>query len=368
MTYRSNSPTNDYLAPLNEVLPRFATTDALFPPGLTNHGPMAAEALEASGFSSRIRGWATEYSKRLTPIGDTAPQVDLADDSVTQRLIGDYSAVAELRSSFRTLLLTHLRPDEVARQWLGRLAPGMSGHAMHGWLRASHATRAVLREMSETSQVTRARRVELADGLAYAAATFTPPLVDHELVGGGTLNALRVISDPPPPSPKAPGFIDSQLAALAGRDDVVEWIASARLADPDTTLTVCTESAAQWVATNPNDIIAAIHALTGPAAMRMVSAGLEPKDLKAGAAAAFVGVCGLFCAFGGQLDPPPTDGAHRKARSDSQSQSASVFQEILKEAVDEHTIKFTEAAQREYRLNPNQAYVDAVTVVAQRLG
>ena len=55
---------------------------------------------------------------------------------------------------------------EVVRKWGALLAPGLVGAATHGIIRTGHAVGAM------TDADTSMRRLELADGLAYWAATY----------------------------------------------------------------------------------------------------------------------------------------------------------------------------------------------------
>ena len=52
-------------AAFDEALSRFASTGPEFGGGLSNHGPMAADALVALGRSDAVDSWAEKYARRL---------------------------------------------------------------------------------------------------------------------------------------------------------------------------------------------------------------------------------------------------------------------------------------------------------------
>lgn len=142
----------------DRAIERLAATGPEFGGGLSNHGPMAVEALHHLGHDEAIMPWLDQYIDKLEPaVGASgqAPRLAHADD------VADWTVLFE-----RELASAPWRA--VLGRWVPQLAPGVFAAAAHGVLRTSHATRA-LREAD-----TPVRRAELARGLGYWAASYQP--------------------------------------------------------------------------------------------------------------------------------------------------------------------------------------------------
>jgi hypothetical protein len=140
------------------AIERLSTTAPEFDGGLSNHGPMAVEALHHLGHDEAITAWLDAYMTKLEPstgASGLAPRLAHLDDC------SDWTLLFERE-------LTNEPWQAVLGRWVPQLAPGVFAAAAHGLLRTSHATRA-LREAD-----TAARRAELARGLGYWAATYQP--------------------------------------------------------------------------------------------------------------------------------------------------------------------------------------------------
>lgn len=140
---------------LERALERLAATGPEYGGGLSNHGPMAVEALHHLGRADAIATWLDHYLPRLEPVespSGRAPQLAALADWADWKLL----FVRELdEQPWR---------DVVAR-WIPHLGPGLFAGATHGLLRTAHAIR-MLR-----TRDTPLRRGELASGLAYWAAS-----------------------------------------------------------------------------------------------------------------------------------------------------------------------------------------------------
>jgi hypothetical protein len=140
---------------LDEALDRLAATGPEHKGGLSNHGPMAVEALHHLGRADAIAAWLDEYLPRLEPApiaSGRAPKLAALEDWADWRLL--FSDELENRE-WRA----------VVARWVPHFAPGLFAGATHGLLRTAHAIR-MLR-----SRDTPRRRGELASGLAYWAAS-----------------------------------------------------------------------------------------------------------------------------------------------------------------------------------------------------
>jgi hypothetical protein len=140
------------------ALERLAVTGPEFGGGLSNHGPMAVEALHHLCEDQAIPGWLDGYIGQLEPAPSPtgrAPKLGKIDD------VADWTLLFE-----RELVETPWQA--VVGRWVPQLAPGLFAAAAHGLLRTSHVVRA-LRELE-----TPVWRAELARGLGYWAASYQP--------------------------------------------------------------------------------------------------------------------------------------------------------------------------------------------------
>src|SRR5262249_46922823 len=146
---------------LDEALGWIARTGPEFG-GLSNHGPMAAEAMVALGRSEAVLPWLDRYRKRLQP-APTERNRMTGDE--WRAALGDFTRVGDWVARFdRELLAAPWR--SVLATWLPRLLPGTSAVLFHGVLRTAHAARGLSR--ADTAP----RRHELASGLGYWAARY----------------------------------------------------------------------------------------------------------------------------------------------------------------------------------------------------
>ncbi|WP_214107298.1 questin oxidase family protein [Acrocarpospora catenulata] len=145
---------------LDEALVRLADTGPEFHGGLSNHGPMVAEALVRLGAPEMVPGWISAYLPKLDDQPGTRERItDWRDALGDKRRIGDWTA-------YFTAALAESPWREVLAQWWPRLTPGLAAGATHGVIRTAHAVRAV------ADQETEPRQAELAHALAYWAAAY----------------------------------------------------------------------------------------------------------------------------------------------------------------------------------------------------
>ena len=172
---------------LDEGLGRLARTGPEFAGGLSNHGPMAAEALVRLGRADAVEHWLDGYLRRL----DAAPRpADRISDETWREALGQHGRVADWEAYFRAQLAGPPWRDVLARWW-PRLVPGIAAAATHGVIRTSHAARSLAAAEAAATD-TGPRRDELARGLAYWAASYL------ELPGpartGGQLDLLDALN------------------------------------------------------------------------------------------------------------------------------------------------------------------------------
>jgi len=173
---------------LDEAYERFHATGPEFDDGLSNHGPMAVEAMARRGHGRDVHAWVDWYQERLedqprglTPVTRTDWQEALGD----QKRLGDW----------RTFLLRESaeRPwRDLLVEWWPRLLPGIIAGATHGVIRVGHAVRALLDEEAALvaaggadTLVTEGPRVaELAHAIAYWATRWAPLDVEYSRRSG----------------------------------------------------------------------------------------------------------------------------------------------------------------------------------------
>jgi hypothetical protein len=149
---------------LDEAYQRLHVTGPEFDGWLSNHGPMAAEAMVRRGHADNVHRWLDGYMRRLEefPRGTAAIGDDWRDALGDPRRVADWTTYfrGEVRGQpWRAVLGT----------WWPRLLPGVAAAATHGVIRVGHATRALLADGEDAVHVT-----ELAHGLAYWAARWQP--------------------------------------------------------------------------------------------------------------------------------------------------------------------------------------------------
>lgn len=342
---------------LLDALQRLHDTGPEFDGFLANHGPMAAEALIRIGGSDAVPAWVDGYRHRLGPapevvrgIGDADWREHLGD----ARLAGDWAAYLRRQArdlSWRDLLL----------RWWPRLLPGMAASATHGVIRAAHAVRS-LRTAGEGADDLLVD--ELVQGLALWAARYQTLPGDPRLEGG--LDAVGATSRLPRLDPAAPSGgpgITGRLRALHGLpglgDDLDAWRAPSV---PELALDELVGAASRVLAARSDAPIAFCHAVTAPAAVRLVLPVLPPDLRRASVAASWQVVGGIVAAFAAprleaEAAPVGADGAPPVA-------------ELAARAVehgDEHVIKLTEAAVREFHRGGDPALLVAADRFRHRL-
>lgn len=145
---------------LDEALDRLHTTGPEFGGRLSNHAPMAVEALVRHGHANAVHRWIDDYRERLEEAPRPYERVTAAH---WQEALGDHRRLADWTDLFRLELAD--RPwREVLAEWWPRLLPGISGAATHPVIRVGHAVRTLL------DGDTGPRHAELAHALGYWAA------------------------------------------------------------------------------------------------------------------------------------------------------------------------------------------------------
>ncbi|GGN46656.1 hypothetical protein FHR83_008507 [Actinoplanes campanulatus] len=127
-------------ATLDEVYERLCDTGPEFDGWLSNHAPMAAEALIHHGHADRVHRWLDDYRRNLEPRPRGISPI-VADE--WRDALGDPTRTGDWLNFFEREITMDPWPDVLARWW-PRLLPGIAAGATHGVIRVGHAVRALL--------------------------------------------------------------------------------------------------------------------------------------------------------------------------------------------------------------------------------
>jgi hypothetical protein len=317
--------------------------------GLSNHGPMAAEALCVLGRDADVIRWVEAYLPRLQE--HPGPGKPLREE--WREALGDYRRLPDWIALFDRELAEGEWSDTLDG-WVRRLAPGLAAAATHGLIRTAHAVRALGQED------TLGRRHELAEGLAYWAARYQqlPGRPSASPAGLPPSLAVRMVEHA---QTRGPGLISDDLRGLdrlPGFAGVVDLVDPSQ--DPAGFLSDMTATFARaYLETIASgSIIGMIHSVTGPSALRLMMPHLQSQTTTTALRYAWQAGAGIYAAVTRTSDPIPA------------SDSAIDIDDLVDRAVatgDEHAIKFTEACLREHAVNPDPIYLIAARDATGRL-
>ncbi len=335
--------------------------------GLSTHAPMVAEALCALGHGERAPGWVARYRAPLLRLPEPREPIrpEHWRSALGARLHApSWEAALERWGDWKELFTAELAEApwrEVVDTWASRLAPGLCSAATHGVIRTAHAARGLARRESVE------RRGELARALAYWAAAYQElparesggqtaasyqqalerlPLYwdEHgQAPGGNIVNGLRQAG-------ALPGF-SAARDLLAMPDDVPAALSA---------LTATFARAYLRHGTQPRSIatIAFVHAVTAPSALRRLLPYLRPETSRGALPYAWQAAAGIYAAYA------------RRGDAGREPEPTLTRAELAARAVengDEHAIKFTEALLGEHALNPDPVYLAAAQDALARL-
>ncbi|MFI6940343.1 questin oxidase family protein [Streptomyces sp. NPDC050418] len=176
---------------------------------LTNHAPMAVEALAAHGLSGAVHRWLDLYAPKLE---EFPARVSPVTDADWRTALGDPRRAADWIGYFERRMAEAGDPAqpwrEVLAEWWPRLLPGMYGGSTHPVIRVGHAVRTL-----EEGGVTAPRLAELAHGLGYWAARHHP--VTGITPVPGAESAADALDAVPPIPDGADGGFPARLGRVA---------------------------------------------------------------------------------------------------------------------------------------------------------
>jgi hypothetical protein len=355
---------------LDEAYQRLHTTGPEFDGWLSNHGPMAAEAMARHGHAGNVTAWLDYYVRRLEdfPRGTGPIGADWREALGDPRRVADWTVFFGREAAGQPW-------RQVLGTWWPRLLPGVAAAATHGVIRVGHAVRALLADGEHPDHVT-----ELAHGLAYWAARWQPipGAHAHEAAGVGPRSPGPRSPGMRSPGPRSPGLTAAaalaavpriadqsggirerlpRLAALAG------WPAAlgAPLIEesPEQARSWLTELAdaavVRYLRYGHGEAIMLVHSATAPTAILRTLPALDQDLWAPGAAAAWDTAAALTAVYAPAAPAPP--GVLPAAPSGPGAADETFARAV--EHGDEHVIKFADAAADVYARTADPAALAA---------
>jgi Questin oxidase-like len=322
--------------------------------GNSNHGPMVSEALCILGRSEAVMPWLEDYKNRFQ--GRPQPRTPISPDD-WQEVLGDRNRSADWVDFFDRQL-AEAPWQTVLQTWVPQLAPGLMAAATHGLIRTGHASRSLA--AGETPQ----RLHELAEGLGYWAASYQvlPGRPSNGPSHHSPREAVQYVGRIHEPGFDPRGAIVQQLKGL---DEHPKFATAIDLVDTASDLSRyisdLTETFAGVYLANPTGLIAFVHAVTAPGALRLLAPYLTDADARLAARYAWQACAGIYAWYSTMPAPAPSS-----FMLPPETPEALIDRAVA--AGGAHTIKFTEACLREYALNPQPVYLVAARDAAERVG
>ncbi len=187
---------------LEETYERLHRTRPEFEGWLSNHGPMAMEAMVRRGQGRRVHRW-LDGVRRLEELPRGTAAIDDWRTALGEpRRLGDWLAFFAREVAERPW-------RDVLETWWPRLLPGIAAGATHGVIRTGHAVNALLEHEDAP------RRAELGQALGYWAARWQPV---PAAVPSGTVGPAAALPGVPRVPDQEGGIIRrlAQIPGLAG--------------------------------------------------------------------------------------------------------------------------------------------------------
>ena len=329
---------------LDEAYERLHATGPEFDGYLSNHGPMAVEAMVRHGHSDLVDSWLDRYMRRLeefprglSPIG-----------SDWQEALGDPRRVADWTAFFRAEIGE--RPwREVLNSWWPRLLPGVVAAATHGVIRVGHAVRALLADGDDPSHL-----AELAHGLAYWAARWQTLPGGHSGASAAAAASRARVSTPlralaaTPRIAEQTGGIGDRLARLGALPAWPAALAGFTVpAAPEQTRALLTElvdaATVRYLSYGHGNAVMLVHSATAPSAVLRTLPALDDALWAPSLTASWAASSALTAVYA-PAGPATRDQLPELPGGQSREETA---REVFARAVehgDEHVIKFADTA------------------------
>jgi hypothetical protein len=303
---------------------------------LSNHAPMAVEALARHGHEGEIEGWISWYSGNLHDMPDP---VEAVDPERWAGALGDPRRIGDWMEFFRDRMGERAW-REVLAEWWPRLLPGAAAGATHGVIRVGHAVRTLTGDATAgiAADESGAAVAELGQALAYWAARWLPLPVSARPAGG--LSAAAALAGMPRIPDQSKGFRDG----VAQLGDLAEWpaaVAAARPAgDPDEAREALRElvvaAVRRYRSHGYGEPVMLVHAATAPNAVLRTLPALPPEMWVDSAATAWLASAAVTSLYA-PAEAAPRDAVRGPASAEEAFDAAAAHR-------GEHAIKLTDTA------------------------
>ncbi|MEU6999011.1 hypothetical protein [Nonomuraea sp. NPDC046570] len=333
---------------LDEALLRMEPMGPEFRGGLSNHGPMVAEALVRLGAEDAVPGWVTGYLPKLEAApGGRGRVSDWRAALGDMRRLGDWTRLFEER-------LAEEPWRRVLAEWWPRLTPGLAAGATHGVIRTAQAVRSLADRHSAT------RLTELAHALGYWAAGYA------ELPGRPVTEGVRTLEQAVAVLPVL-RLAPTQLIVrhLGHLRDLPEFAPAVSALRPPTDVPADLVELSQvfarvFLTHGRHQPIDFVHAVTAPIAVSSVLGEL-PKELWRPTYDALWQVAAALYsgfAYNGTVERVPEGEPWTRAELTGQAV----------ETGDDHAIKMTEAGLRQHDLTGDPIFLHAAARAIEVIG
>jgi hypothetical protein len=337
---------------LDEGLSRLAATGPEFGGGLSNHGPMAAEAMIRLGRADDVEPWLDGYIGRL----EEAPSpTEAITEQTWPGALGNLRRVADWELYLRDQLADEPWRQVLARWW-PRLTPGLAASATHGIIRTSHAARSLA--AGQTGE----RLAELARGMAYWAASYLE--VPGAARTAGSLDLRSAVAGLPVTAEPVPGWLITDRIRAGLADEPRFPAAIAALRPPEDVaaglLELGTAFARIFLVYGRNQPIGFLHAVTAPVAARSALELLPAELARPTYDRLWQVAAALYSVHATGAEPEPVPNAEPPAPE--------VLADRAVATGDEHAIKLTEACLRLYAESSDPVLLHAAARGSALLG
>ncbi|WP_156727131.1 questin oxidase family protein [Streptomyces apocyni] len=322
--------TTDTTGTLDEALQRLHALGPEYEDRLSNHGPMAVEALVRHGQAASVHRWLDRYSTKLEDLSTRDTPVT---DANWSEALGDRRRTADWIAYFERQVTEEGQPwQEVLAQWWPRLLSGIAASATHSVIRVGHSVRTLLDGGDSAPRV-----AELAHALGYWAACHQPlpELKTLDPVPPSALAALDAVE----PIPEPVIGINNRLAQLTA---FPRWPATgpADPMDPDATRAalreLVTASVHRYATHGHGNAVMMVHSATAPNAVLRTLPALPHELWPMSLAAAWTASAAITAAY------TPREGVAYIPDSTDLTPDE-VFDRAAAHG-DDHAIKFTDTA------------------------
>ena len=329
---------------MDEALEMLAPYGPSYRGGLSNHGPMAVEALTALGRDELVKDWVENYRRRLEPRPAATERVSAEG---WRDALGDKARVRDWEDLFANEL-AESPWREVVGVWVPRLAPGIAAAGLHGVIRVGHAVCSLHAKENDL------RRDELARALAYWASEYLAlPGAFEEAGDLSPANALSKVERLPDELRASRGLITTELKDLVGFEPFVQTIG---LVDPTAGepgfVPELLGTSAGTLTNTRSGSFEFLHAVTGTAAIAEILP-LVPKDEHAEVLAyTWQVTAAVYSRYAAEGLVAEVEG-----KSDEALEPLTQF---AAETGDEHTIKLAAACSRGWHRHPDPRLLTAI--------